>query len=137
MRVTTSPTNPASAQPGQRLQTCAHCHRTTLARGRQRYCCPACKQAAYRQRNPARSPEPTPPTAATRRAQTIYECPECETRYLELQRCPDCQLFCRRLGTGGHTPCCDELITHQELSPDSDTADATHPEPSPEGAAMP
>ena len=34
-------------------------------------------------------------------ASVIYECPECETRYLNERRCPDCQLFTRRVPQAG------------------------------------
>jgi hypothetical protein len=37
-------------------------------------------------------------------ASVIYECPECETRYLDERRCPDCNLFTRRIGSGGSCP---------------------------------
>jgi hypothetical protein len=46
----------------------------------------------------------------------IYECPDCETRYLDERRCPDCNLFCRRIGTGGTCPHCDEPVAHDELT---------------------
>ena len=46
----------------------------------------------------------------------IYECPECETRYLGERRCPDCQLFTRRAGTGGYCPHCDEPVTIPDLA---------------------
>ncbi len=52
---------------------------------------------------------------------TIYECPDCETRYVDERRCPDCNLFCRRIGTGGNCPHCDEPVAHKEL----DTQEAT------------
>ncbi len=128
-------TRPPTTPPGSRVQSCPVCQQPSLARGRQRYCSPACKQAAYRHRHPT---PPAPPLAAPARpraAQTIYQCPDCETRYLNLQRCPDCQLFCRRLGTGGHSPCCDELITLEELMPDLDNT--PHPKQPNTGAAMP
>ncbi len=48
---------------------------------------------------------------------TIYECPECETRYLNERRCPDCGLFTRRVGNGGNCPHCDEPIAISDLSP--------------------
>jgi len=48
---------------------------------------------------------------------------------------PDCQLFCRRLGTGGHSPCCEELITLEELVPSIDNTPA--PKQPNTGAAMP
>jgi hypothetical protein len=31
------------------------------------------------------------------------------------QRCEDCNTFCTRLGTGGLCPCCQEVITLDEL----------------------
>jgi hypothetical protein len=40
----------------------------------------------------------------------IYECPDCETRYLNQRRCPDCNLSCRRIDTGGTCPHCDEPV---------------------------
>lgn len=46
----------------------------------------------------------------------IYECPECETRYLGDRRCPDCHLFTRRAGTGGYCPHRDELVTIADLA---------------------
>ena len=45
---------------------------------------------------------------------TVYECPECEQRMLE-RRCPDCHLFTRRLGSGGHCPHCEEPVLITEL----------------------
>jgi hypothetical protein len=48
-------------------------------------------------------------------AQTIYECPACEARYLGARRCPDCNLMCRKLGPGGCCVHCDELVLVAEL----------------------
>lgn len=52
----------------------------------------------------------------------VYECPECGERQLE-RRCPDCNLFTRRLGRGGRCPHCDEPVTL------SDFSDPTSPTP--------
>jgi len=41
---------------------------------------------------------------------TIYQCPDCEQRYLDQRRCPDCNLVCRRLDSGGLCPHCDEPV---------------------------
>lgn len=88
---------------------------------RARYCSTACKQHAYRLRQAAPpSADLDALTADLRRRQTliahtIYECPACETRYLAEQRCPDCQLFCRRLGLGGPCPGCDDLVLVAEI----------------------
>jgi hypothetical protein len=83
--------------------------------GRQRVCSAACRQAAWRRRHPA--PLPPIPLRAPRAA-TIYECPSCETRYLGDQRCPECRIFCRKLGPGGSCPHCDELILFADLLPE-------------------
>ena len=47
-------------------------------------------------------------------AGVVYECPVCEERLLG-RRCPDCQVFCRRLGVGGRCPACDEVVLIDEL----------------------
>ena len=46
----------------------------------------------------------------------VYECPDCEQRYLDERRCPDCNLFCRRIDHGGACPHCDELVALEELA---------------------
>ena len=47
-------------------------------------------------------------------ALVVYECQGCGERLLE-RRCPDCNVFCRRLGVGGSCPSCGELATVEEL----------------------
>ena len=99
---------------------CSVCQ-TGRVSSRARYCSTACKQHAYRLRQaapPAADLEAL--TADLRRRQalvahTIYECPSCETRYLAERRCPDCHLFCRRLGLGGPCPHCDDLVLVAEI----------------------
>jgi len=44
----------------------------------------------------------------------VYECPGCEERLVE-RRCPDCNVFCRRLGVGGCCPGCGEIVVAGEL----------------------
>ena len=88
----------------------------TVAVGRQAYCSAACRQRAYR----ARQVQPAPPVAVTtrpRRIDGVYQCPDCEARYLGQQRCEDCNTFCTRLGVGGLCPCCGEVVTLDELLP--------------------
>lgn len=46
----------------------------------------------------------------------IYECSACETRYLGERRCPDCNLFNRRVGPGGSCPHCDDLVAISDLT---------------------
>ena len=49
------------------------------------------------------------------RDNTVYACPECDTRYHAQQRCPDCGVFCTRVGLGGPCPHCDEPVTIADL----------------------
>ncbi len=48
-------------------------------------------------------------------AQTVYQCPACEERYLGERRCSTCNLMCRKLGLGGRCSGCDELLTVGDL----------------------
>ena len=105
---------PATGRP------CPVCQAGLVA-ARARYCSDACKQRAYRLRQASRLPADLARLAADLRrrlalvAQTVYECPTCDARLLGDRRCPDCHLFCRRLGLGGLCPHCDEPVTLAEL----------------------
>jgi hypothetical protein len=99
-----------------RMQGCAVCGRPFPVSGRRRFCSPACRQAAWRRRQPSLPPPPPLPTRAPRAA-TVYECPLCGVRFLGEQRCPDCNVFCRRLGPGARCPHCDEPIALTDLMP--------------------
>jgi len=79
---------------------CPICAQPFAPLGRQRVCSAACRQALWRRRH-----------SVTREA-----CPSCETHYLGLQRCPDCGVFCRRVGPGGLCPHCDEPVAFADLS---------------------
>ena len=106
--------------PGDGPRGCPVCA-TPLPSARARYCSAACKQRAYRLRQADRTaPDQTALARELRRlrtrvAHTLYECPTCGERYLGVQRCPDCQHFCRALGLGGACPHCDQLILSTEL----------------------
>src|ERR671932_2305813 len=91
---------------------CPCCGRAFALAGRQRFCSAACRQAAWRERHPA--PLPPLPARAPRLA-TVYECPECSTRYLGDQRCEDCGVFCRRIGPGAACPHCDQPVALADL----------------------
>jgi hypothetical protein len=101
-------------------RACPVCQ-ATLTSARARYCSDACKQRAYRQRQTGDTVVDLDARAAELRqrrrfvAHTVYECPTCELRLLGEQRCPDCHVFCRRLGSGGPCPHCDEPVTLAEL----------------------
>jgi hypothetical protein len=111
------PPDPADARPQRSCPVC----QATLTSVRARYCSDACKQRAYRLRQPDSTPVDLDAlTADLRRrsdlvARTVYECPACEARFLGEQRCPDCHVFCRRLGLGGPCPHCDDPVTLAEL----------------------
>jgi hypothetical protein len=114
MNTQTPPSDVSVTPPG-----CAACGSPLPAGRSRRFCSPACRQAAYRRRHQSVSAEAPLPPRRSRLEGTIYQCPECETRYLAEQWCPDCSRPCQRLGAGGICPCCDEMITIEELTEDT------------------
>ena len=96
--------------------TCPACD-SPLPTGRSRtWCSPRCRQAAYRARHQAPTPvPPLLPTAQSRTASGVYECPGCGDRLAGERRCPQCNLFARRLADGGCCPSCGDVITINEL----------------------
>jgi hypothetical protein len=98
-----------------RERSCPLCPARFIPVGRQRYCSARCRQRAYlRRRAAAASPGPAM-LSAPGRAASVYECPECAARYLDEQRCPECNTFCRRIGVGGPCPHCDEPVAAADL----------------------
>ncbi len=99
-----------------RRLVCPVCQRPFVPAGRRRFCSDACRKTAWRRRH-------QPPPAATvvvaptrpRRPITVYACPSCAARYLGEQRCPDCGVFCYRVGLGGACPHCDEPVAVADL----------------------
>ena len=90
---------------------CAWCGSVFVPSGRRLFCSNACKQASYRARRPG-----PPPVLHTAQPFVVYECPSCERRYLSPERrCEDCNLFCRKVGSGGLCPHCDEPVACTEL----------------------
>ncbi len=82
------------------------------------YCSHRCQMVAFRRRHGLQqlAHELTAPSLARpSREHVVYECRDCQTRYLGEQRCSDCSRFCRRLGPGGHCPGCGDIITLDEL----------------------
>lgn len=88
---------------------CGMCGRPLTSVG-DKWCSGACRQRAYRRRKQRPSSPLVLPAAPLATDHIIYQCPSCEERYLGLQRCPECQLFCRRIGPGGSCPHCDEPV---------------------------
>jgi hypothetical protein len=92
-----------------------------LADARARFCSPAHRQLAYRLRR-RESTAPNEPDLRhqlqrQRRltAHTIYQCPQCQERFVGERRCPSCQLFSRSVGLGGRCPECDQPILLADL----------------------
>jgi hypothetical protein len=113
--MTAAITGPASPRRDDDVTTtpaaCPVCGTPFIPAGRQRYCSPACKQKAFRRRRPA----PVWPAPALTRSARVYQCGECDQRYLGEQWCHDCNRPCRSLGPGGLCPCCDEPVAVSEL----------------------
>jgi hypothetical protein len=95
--------------------SCAACGGPLPAGRARRWCSDACRQAAFRRRHQLAAEPSVLPPSRPRKQLTVYECPECGTRLVGGQRCEECRVFMRRLGTGGLCPCCDEPITVEDL----------------------
>ena len=99
---------------------CLVCRASRPAR-RARYCSDACRQRAYRLRQIDLTGADTAAlvTELKRRAKLLahrlFECPACGEFYLGVQRCADCNRFCRLLGLGGACPSCEQPILLAEL----------------------
>lgn len=94
---------------------CPVCATPFVPAGKRRYCRDACRVAAHQRRARAADTAVHVPAPAPRRPVTVYECDSCEARMLGEQRCADCGTFMRRVGLGGHCPCCAEPVTVDEL----------------------
>ena len=90
---------------------CPRCRTPFTPTGRRVFCTDACRQAAYRQRQP--TPQRSP---ALQQPVIVYECTTCQRRYLDERRCQDCNLYCQRIGPGGPCPHCDEPVAHTDLA---------------------
>lgn len=108
-----------AADPSSTVTTpCPVCSTPFTPIRRQRYCTPACRQAAWRTRhaNPAPPPTVVLPPATRRRDHTVYACPTCGTRRLGEQWCPDCTRPAVRVDLGGLCPHCDEPVTISDIT---------------------
>ncbi len=95
--------------------TCPVCAAAFTPTRRQRYCTPACRQAAWRARHPNPRPAVVVPSTTNRRAATVYQCPACDARHLGQQWCHDCNRPCARVDLGGLCPHCDEPVTISDI----------------------
>ena len=95
---------------------CPACGQPFTPAGRRRWCSDACRQAAWRRRHATALVTAGPLTpAAPARERTVYQCGECDQRYLGQQWCGDCSRPCRKIGAGGHCPHCDEPVAISDL----------------------
>jgi hypothetical protein len=116
----TSPGAPAPSRNDSRNDTavrCPACGQSFIPSGRRRWCSDACRQAAWRSRH-----QPAQPAGAaiagqrpTTREATIYQCDECDERYIGDQWCHECNRPCRRIGPGGPCPHCDQPVAIKDL----------------------
>lgn len=98
------------------IRSCPICASLFQRIRRQRYCSDTCRRTAWRRRHAATQPEPAAvPAARSRQDTTVYQCGECEQRYLGEQWCHDCAQPCRRIGTGALCPHCDEPVAIPDL----------------------
>jgi ribosomal protein L32 len=91
-----------------------------LTSSRARYCSRAHQQQAFRLRHQSGPPDLQRLRQDLQRrhavvARTIYECPSCGERLVGERRCPDCRLFTRAIGLGGHCPECDTPLLLVDL----------------------
>jgi len=78
-------------------------------------CSDGCRQALWRRRHQPSTLRPgPPPPGRPKKEGTVYECPACCQRQVGEQHC-ECGSFMRRLGPGGYSPCCGEVVTLEEL----------------------
>ena len=75
------------------------------------YCSRACQQRAFRLRHQRSLPDLQRLRQELQRRRavvlhTVYECPSCAERLVGERRCPECHLFSRAIGLGGHCPEC-------------------------------
>lgn len=106
---------------------CQGCGQPVLFSRRASYCSNACKQRAYRSRHLLTMSPAGPSTSrpSIPRHDIVYQCPECEERFLGEQRCPNCNVFCRRLGPGGPCPHCAEPVAVSDLLTSAPTLPVT------------
>ncbi len=91
--------------------SCEWCGTSFPSSGRRRFCSDAHRQASYRARHTPQVIKSIP----TGLDAVVYQCPSCDQRYLGIRRCPDCNLFCSRIGLGGPCPHCYEPVAHSDL----------------------
>jgi hypothetical protein len=95
--------------------TCPVCQTRFTPTGRQQYCGAPCRNTAFRRRHQDPPTTVIVPAAKPRQQMTVYECPTCGQRLHGERRCPDCNIFARRVGIGGPCPHCSEPVAVTDL----------------------
>jgi hypothetical protein len=108
-----------SRRDGSRDGGCLVCG-VALASSRARYCSRAHQQHAFRLRHQTNPPNLKDLRQELQRrravlARTVYECSRCGERLVGERRCPECHVFTRAIGLGGHCPECDTPLLMIDL----------------------
>jgi hypothetical protein len=111
----TNPTHPTPSRDDATTISCPVCQRHFTPTGRQVYCTAPCRKTAFRRRHQQPLTALAIPAARPRRDFTVYECPDCDERFLGEQRCYRCGVFARRVGIGGPCPHCDQPVAVNDL----------------------
>ena len=112
-------TQPMRDAPRDGSGGCLVCGAALRSR-RARYCSRAHQQHAFRLRHQPNLPDLQQLRQELQRrravvAQTVYECSNCGERFVGQRRCPECNLFARSIGLGGHCPECDTPLLLVDL----------------------
>jgi hypothetical protein len=114
-QTTDTPMRDASCDGGAGCVVCG----AALASTRARYCSRAHQQRAFRLRQHSDVDLQRVRLQLQRRraliSHTVYECPSCSERFVGVRRCPECNLFSRAIGLGGHCPECEAPVLLVDL----------------------
>ena len=98
-------------------RSCPACGLSFVADSRRRWCSAACRQRGFRLRRTAPDEAPIVFPRRLPMSVIVYQCSQCEARYLGEQRCPTCGTFCHRLGPGAECPHCNEPVAISDITP--------------------
>lgn len=98
------------------VTTCGNRGERFAPTGRQTWCSPACRVAAWRRRHPPVAAKPPLPPKGHRRAVTVYECDAGGDRTLGSQRRDACNRWMRAVGIGSCCPACEAPLAANELT---------------------
>jgi predicted amidophosphoribosyltransferase len=108
----------AAPSSNDTVTTCGNCGSAFPPIGRQAWCSPACRVAAWRRRHSTFAVPPPLPPKGRRRTVTVYEYDSCGDRALGSQRYDACNRWMRSVGIGGRCPACEAPLAATELIQD-------------------